>query len=81
SPSVTSRVQPRWKKVKKRIDERHDVNHLQSQSFSLSIPRIHYFGVPLYQQKAIKTGRTEHQDAKMTSMRPLLKELNDIPYI
>ena len=57
------------------------MNHLQSQSFSLSIPRIHYFGVPLYQQKAIKTGRTEHQDAKMTSMRPLLKELNDIPYI
>ena len=37
--------------------------------------------MPLYQQKAIKTGRTEHQDAKMTSMRPLLNELNDIPYL
>ena len=34
----------------------------------------------LYQQKAIKTGRMGHQDAKLTSMRPRLKELNDIPY-
>ena len=38
-------------------------------------------GVPLYQQKAIKTCRMEHQDTKMTSMRPRLKELNDNPYI
>ena len=33
----------------------------------------------LDQQKAIKTGRTEHQDAKMTSMRPRVKEVNDNP--
>ena len=25
--------------------------------------------------------RTEHQDTKLTSMRPRLKELNDNPYI
>ena len=37
--------------------------------------------MPLYQQKAIKTGRTEHQDTKLTSMRPRLKELNDNPYV
>ena len=37
--------------------------------------------MPLYQQKAIKTGRTEHQDTKLTSMRPRLKDLNDNPYI
>ena len=37
--------------------------------------------MPLYQQKAIKTGRMGHQDTKLTSMRPRLKELNDIPYI
>ena len=35
----------------------------------------------LYQQKAIKTGRMGHQDTKLTSMRPRLKELNDIPYL
>ena len=28
----------------------------------------------------IKTGRMEHQDTKLTSMRPRLKELNDNPY-
>ena len=39
----------------------------------------HDFGVPLYQQKAIKTCRMEHQDTKLTSMRPRLKELNDNP--
>ena len=36
-------------------------------------------GVSLYQQKAIKTGRMEHQDTKLTSMPPRLKELNDNP--
>ena len=29
----------------------------------------------------MKTGRTEHQDTKLTSMRPRLKKLNDNPYI
>ena len=37
--------------------------------------------MPLYQQKAIKTGRMEHQGTKLTSMRPRLQELNDNPYI
>ena len=27
-----------------------------------------------------KIGRTEHQDTKLTSMRPRLNELNDNPY-
>ena len=31
--------------------------------------------------KKFCTGRTEHQDTKMTSMRPRLKELNDNPCI